>query len=92
MGCELLSAGRNEAGAQVKPGSPASRAAFAAGERPGEASRALVLGMNIGGYGSQAVRAALQALDPGQGEAGRALGLRRWQILGLVELLRSTAH
>lgn len=46
----------------------------------------LVLGLNIGAYGSQAVRAALQALDKGQGEAGCALGLGRWQILGLVEL------
>jgi His/Glu/Gln/Arg/opine family amino acid ABC transporter permease subunit len=38
---------------------------------------AMVLGLNIGGYGSQAVRAALQALDPGQVEAGYALGFRR---------------
>lgn len=47
---------------------------------------ALVLGLHIGGYGSQAVRGALQALDRGQVEAGRAVGLRRWQILLLVEL------
>lgn len=36
---------------------------------------AMVLGMNIGGYGSQAVRAGLQTLDSGQREAGMALGL-----------------
>ena len=47
---------------------------------------AMVLGLNIGGYGSQSVRAALQALDPGQAEAGRSLGLRFWQVLLLIEL------
>ncbi len=52
---------------------------------------AMVLGLNIGGYGSQAVRAALQALDKGQAEAGRALGLRAWQILLLIELPQALA-
>ncbi|TKT78324.1 amino acid ABC transporter permease [Aquamicrobium sp. LC103] len=47
---------------------------------------AMVLGMNIGGYGSQAVRAALQALDRGQTEAGLAIGLTRSQVLAYVEL------
>lgn len=47
---------------------------------------AIVLGLNIGGYGSQAVRSALQALDRGQNEAGRSLGLKQWQILALIEL------
>lgn len=46
----------------------------------------LVLGLNIGGYGSQSVRAALQALDRGQFEAGMAMGLTRIQTLTLVEL------
>lgn len=46
----------------------------------------LVLGLNIGGYGSQAVRAALQTLPRGQAEAGLALGLPRWKILILIEL------
>lgn len=46
----------------------------------------LVLGLNIGGYGSQSVRAALQALDRGQYEAGMAIGLTRFQTLMLVEL------
>ncbi|AMS45049.1 amino acid ABC transporter permease [Aminobacter aminovorans] len=52
---------------------------------------AMVLGLNIGGYGSQAVRAALQALDKGQIEAGYALGLRRLQILYLIELPQALA-
>lgn len=46
----------------------------------------MVLGLHIGAYGSQAVRGALQSVDRGQGEAGRALGLRSWQILALIEL------
>lgn len=52
---------------------------------------AMVLGLNIGGYGSQAVRAALQALDRGQVEAGYALGLRRLRILYLIELPQALA-
>ncbi|TPM14808.1 amino acid ABC transporter permease [Mesorhizobium sp. B2-3-5] len=47
---------------------------------------AMVLGLNAGGYGSQAVRAGLQSLDRGQFEAAAALGLRRAHILALVEL------
>src|SRR3546814_10977123 len=47
---------------------------------------AMALGLKSGGYGSQAVRAALQSLDRGQVEAGRALGLHRLQILCLIEL------
>ena len=47
---------------------------------------AMALGLNIGGYGSQAVRAALQSLDRGQVDAGWALGLRRRQILASIEL------
>jgi polar amino acid transport system permease protein len=46
----------------------------------------MVLGLNIGGYGSQSVRAALQALDRGQYEAGMAIGLSRFQTLIWVEL------
>lgn len=51
----------------------------------------MVLGLNIGGYGSQAVRAALQALDKGQVEAGYALGFRRLRILWLIELPQALA-
>jgi polar amino acid transport system permease protein len=46
----------------------------------------MALGLNIGGYGSQAVRGALQALDRGQVEAGLALGLRRFDVLVSIEL------
>jgi len=47
---------------------------------------ALVLGLNIGAYGSQAVRGALQAVDRGQIEGGLALGLARNRVLWLIEL------
>jgi len=47
---------------------------------------ALVLGLNAGAYGSQSIRAALQALDRGQCEAGLALGLSRFTVLRLIEL------
>ena len=47
---------------------------------------ALVLGLNIGAYGSQAVRGALQAIDRGQIEGGLALGLARTKVLWLIEL------
>ncbi|MER9638435.1 amino acid ABC transporter permease [Mesorhizobium sp. M0228] len=57
----------------------------------GIAVGALVLGLNIGGYGSQSVRAALQALDRGQKEAGLALGLSRFDVLRLIELPQAIA-
>jgi len=47
---------------------------------------AMVLGLNAGGYGRQAVRAGLQSLDRGQVEAASALGLPRRHILILIEL------
>jgi polar amino acid transport system permease protein len=47
---------------------------------------AMVLGLNVGGYGSQSVRAALQSLDRGQSEAGLAIGLTRLDVLRFVEL------
>ncbi|MEM5433458.1 putative amino acid permease (plasmid) [Cupriavidus taiwanensis] len=47
---------------------------------------AMVLGLNTGGYGSQSVRAALQALDHGQLEAGLAIGLTRFDVLRFIEL------
>ncbi|MGY8638486.1 amino acid ABC transporter permease [Bradyrhizobium sp. 14AA] len=52
---------------------------------------AMVLGLNVGGYGSQSVRAALQALNRGQCEAGLALGLSRFDVLRLVELPQAIA-
>ncbi|MEM5299738.1 amino acid ABC transporter permease [Burkholderia sp. JPY481] len=45
----------------------------------------MVLGLNIGGYGSQSVRAALQSLERGQAEAGMALGMNRLSVLWFVE-------
>lgn len=57
----------------------------------GIAVGAMTLGLHIGAYGSQSVRAALQALDRGQVEAGFALGLRRYQILRLIELPQAFA-
>lgn len=47
---------------------------------------AMTLGLHIGAYGSQSVRAALQALDRGQVEAGLAIGLDRWTVLWRIEL------
>jgi polar amino acid transport system permease protein len=52
---------------------------------------AMVLGMNAGGYGSQSVRAALQALNRGQSEAGLALGLNRLEVLCFIELPQALA-
>lgn len=46
----------------------------------------MVLGLNVGGYASQAVRAALQSVEPGQVEAGIALGLSRPSVLLHIEL------
>ena len=47
---------------------------------------AMVLGLNMGGYGTQVVRGALAALDRGQLEAARSLGLSRFQALLTIEL------
>lgn len=52
---------------------------------------AMVLGLNIGGYGSQSVRAALQSLSKGQAEAGLALGMTRFDVLRFVELPQAIA-
>ncbi|MET4037925.1 MULTISPECIES: amino acid ABC transporter permease [unclassified Bradyrhizobium] len=57
----------------------------------GIAVGSLVLGLNVGGYGSQSVRAALQAIDRGQCEAGLALGLSRFEVLRLIELPQAIA-
>ncbi len=46
----------------------------------------LVLGLNIGAYGSEVVRGAITAVPRGQHEAGTALGLSRAQILWHVVL------
>lgn len=52
---------------------------------------AMVIGLNMGGYASQSVRAGLQSLDRGQLEAGSALGLSRAQVLLRIELPQALA-
>ncbi|MFZ2318348.1 MAG: ABC transporter permease subunit [Pseudomonas sp.] len=46
----------------------------------------LALGMVFGGYASEVLRGAWQALDHGQLEAAQALGVRRFTIFRLIEL------
>ncbi|WP_201451914.1 amino acid ABC transporter permease [Rhodovarius lipocyclicus] len=47
---------------------------------------AVVIGCNIGAYGSQALRSALESVGKGQVEAGLSLGLRPSRILLLIQL------
>lgn len=47
---------------------------------------AVVIGCNIGAYGSQALRSALESIGAGQVEAAQSLGLSRGRILLLIEL------
>ena len=42
---------------------------------------ALTLGINSGAYVSEIIRGGLMAVDPGQMEAGRALGLSYWRTM-----------
>lgn len=44
----------------------------------------IVLGLNIGAYGAEVVRGAVQAVPQGQREAATALNLTPWQQLRLV--------
>ena len=44
------------------------------------AAAILAMTINLGAYGTEIVRAGLDAVAPGQNEAGRALGLRPWII------------
>ncbi len=44
----------------------------------------VVLGLNIGAYGAEVVRGAVQAVPPGQYEAATALNLTPWQRLRLI--------
>ena len=44
------------------------------------------LGLNIGAYGSEVVRGAVQAVPKGQVEAAKALNMSSWQTLRLVVL------
>ena len=49
-------------------------------------SGVLTLALFQGAYIAEIVRAGLEAVDTGQWEAGRSLGLTRWQLLRLVIL------
>jgi polar amino acid transport system permease protein len=44
----------------------------------------IALSLNEAAYMAEIIRAGLLAVDPGQGLAGRALGMKRWQILRRV--------
>ncbi|MDR0945476.1 MAG: amino acid ABC transporter permease [Bifidobacteriaceae bacterium] len=46
----------------------------------------LVVTINSGAYLSEIVRGGIESVDPGQDEAGRALGLTHWQIMRGVVL------
>ncbi len=46
----------------------------------------LVLGLNIGAYGAEVVRAAIAAVPPGQQQAATALNLSGWQTMRYVIL------
>ena len=53
-------------------------------------SGVLTLGLFQGAYIAEIVRAGIQAIDSGQWEAGKALGLSRWKLMRLVILPQST--
>ena len=46
----------------------------------------IALGLNVGAYGAEVVRGALQSVDRGQIEAGIALNLTKWQQFRHVSL------
>jgi putative lysine transport system permease protein len=48
--------------------------------RPIEAG-ILIVSINTGAYMAEIVRGGIQAVDPGQMEAGKALGMTHWQIM-----------
>jgi polar amino acid transport system permease protein len=52
---------------------PINRSAVIAG--------AITLALNEAAYMTEIIRAGLQAIDPGQSDAARALGLTRWQLM-----------
>jgi polar amino acid transport system permease protein len=47
----------------------------------------LAMTLNLGAYATEIVRAGIEAVPRGQIEAGRALGLKSWQIFRLVILV-----
>ncbi|TWT34886.1 ectoine/hydroxyectoine ABC transporter permease subunit EhuC [Blastopirellula retiformator] len=46
----------------------------------------VVLGLNIGAYGAEVVRAAIESVPPGQRQAAKALNLSAWQTMRYVVL------
>lgn len=46
----------------------------------------IVLGLNIGAYGAEVVRAAIESVPPGQRQAAKALNLSAWQTMRYVVL------
>ncbi len=50
------------------------------------AAAVLACGINSGAYVSENFRAGIQAIDPGQMEAGRSLGLTWWQTMRYIIL------
>ncbi len=50
------------------------------------AAAVLACGINSGAYVSEIFRAGIQAIDPGQMEAGRSLGLTWWQTMRYIIL------
>jgi polar amino acid transport system permease protein len=53
---------------------------------PPVAAGVLALGLNIGAYGAEVVRGAIQAVNPNQYEAAKALNFTPWQALWRVAL------
>jgi polar amino acid transport system permease protein len=52
-----------------------------------EQAALLAMVINLGAYATEIVRAGIEAVPRGQIEAGRALGLRPWQIFRLIILM-----
>ena len=52
----------------------------------GYACAVLALGLNEGAYMAEIMRSGIRAVGAPQSEAGRALGLKQWQIMRLVVL------
>lgn len=50
------------------------------------------LGLIFGSYASQVFRGAFLAIDQGQLEAGRAMGLDRWQIVIRIQIPQAWRH
>lgn len=55
-------------------------------------SGVVALGLIAGAYASQVFRSAFSAIDHGQIEAGKVLGLSRWQIFTRIEISQAWRH